>query len=216
MACSSWPLIPPLTWLLVATAGPTHIARADGLYFHESVGLSKPDGQLQRFFDPGIGIRVAGGFTKDDWAVEAYLNLDELPGNSLFGDQIYTGFGHGLAVRRLFAISAHTRAYLRGGLGRMSIDGYESGYGDDQTSNRGDGYAGRTVDYGAGIMVGGRVPALGLLFSPLFFCDCGPKVSLGGWFDVGRRKTVLHKRGASSIAGHIDSWALGFSLGGYF
>lgn len=196
-----------LTLALVAAtlAAPT-TATADGVYFSESLGGSSVEGEMSRFFGSGFTFRLALGYHASGIAAEGSIALHELPGKSLFGDAYYTAAVPSIQVRRLFPLSEHTRAYLRGGLGKM----YVSGFG------RGDGYSGKTLDYGAGVMVSGRVPALGFLFSPLFFCDCGPKVSAGGWLDVGQVAVQLKKRGASTLDGRLSSVTVGFSLGGSF
>lgn len=183
-------------------------ARADGLYLTEQVGPSKIGGEMGRHLEGDFSVRFGFGIHIDGWAVEGNVQLLDMFGNRYFeGDGHYTAETWGVELRRLFPVNPWARLYVRGGLGKMSVD---------RGGGLADGYRGRSLDYGGGIMVSGRVPLVGFLFAPLFFCGCGPKVSAGAWFDLGEQVVRLRKDRASSLDGVVTTWMLGFSVGGGF
>ena len=186
-------------------------ARADGLYFTEQLGVARVGGDLGDHLRGGMAGHIGLGVHLDGWAFEGSVHFDELEGRGPFGGNPYEAVAWGAGVRRLFPVSPWARLYARGGLEHVRI-------GDPGVSEGGlgDGYAGRGLTYGGGMMLSGRVPLIGFLFPPLFFTDIGPEVSAGAWLDVGDRLLSLHKDRASDLDGFTRTWLVGFSIGGDF
>jgi hypothetical protein len=202
-----FPLVVAFHVTVVAAAS----GRADGLYFTEQLGASRVGGQLGNYFSGGFAGHIGLGVHLDGWAFEGSVHFDELEGRGVFAGSGYEAVAWGAGVRRLFPVSPWVRLYARGGVEAVRID---------QTSwlespSLGDGYRGRGVSYGGGLMLSGRVPLVGFLFAPLFFTDIGPKVSAGAWLDVGDRLLSLHKERASDLDGFTRSFLVGFSIGGF-
>jgi hypothetical protein len=185
--------------------------RADGLYFTEQIGGARTGGQLGDYFGGGFAGHIGLGLHLEGWAFEGSVHFDELAGRGVFAGGDYEAVAWGAGVRRLFPVSPWVRLYARGGVESVRID--QTSWGEP---NLGDGYRGRGLTYGGGLMLSGRVPLLGFLFAPLFFTDIGPKVSAGAWLDVGDRLLDLHEDRASDLDGFTRTFLVGFSLGGSF
>jgi hypothetical protein len=198
--------------VIVGTRPPA--AGAEGLYFREAVGGSRVGGQLGRFYRGGFTVRAGVGYHfADRWVVEAGFSGGPLDGAGPFHGRTYHRISFGVELKRLAPINRWLSAYGRVGLARTDIDLL---YGED---SRGDGYRGRGVDLGGGLIAAGQMPWIGLLHPALLLVPClrkGPRISVAAWLDVGRHDLLLHRARASSLGGAIDTMTVGFSLGGNF
>ncbi|HEY4182106.1 MAG TPA: hypothetical protein VGM90_34925 [Kofleriaceae bacterium] len=208
-------------------------AEADGLYFGEAFGGAKVQDKLAERMSSVFRGRLTLGYRFGAWAVEGFAGID-MGGptyqdaqygaveRTTSGDNINTGgcdctggnFQDGVIgamaevgvnVKHFTRIGDHTELYLRGGLSKAWLD---------------NDYAGRGIGIGAGIQVKGKVPAIGLLFWPLFFTDWGPKITLAGFVDTGADYYRLHAggdlRNGDSIDGTMHSLTAGFAFGSDF
>lgn len=193
---------------LAVLAGP---AAADGLYFYEGFGVSHYRDEIARYVgDDGVNIRAGIGWRSGHIAMEVYargeitdLVAADAGGERPGGGYVPSGLDDGMTIigadlKVIQPLSRHWSAYARAGLSKMIA---------------GEDYAGRGVGATAGIQVAGKVPALGFLFSPLFFCDCGPKVHSALWLETGTSFHRLHSDYGPAIDVRIDGWTLGFSVG---
>jgi opacity protein-like surface antigen len=202
-------------------------AEADGLYVGEAFGGAKVSGALADRMSSVFRGRLTLGYRFGAWAVEGFAGIDV--GGPDYHDSQYgaverttsgsecdcTGGGYndevigamgevGVNVKHFTRISEHTELYLRGGLSKAWLD---------------NDYAGRGIGIGAGIQVKGKVPAIGLLFWPLFFTDWGPKITMAGFVDTGADFYRLHEGGnlsGDSIDGTMHSLTAGIAFGSDF
>ncbi len=201
----------PLLVAFHVTVVAAAFARADGLYVTEQLGVSRTGGELGDYFGGDVAGHIGLGLHLDGWAFEGSVHVDELEGRGAFAGDRYEAVAWGAGVRRLFPVSPWVRLYARGGVEHVRVA--EPGATDGAL---GDGYAGRGLTWGGGMMLSGRVPLVGFLFPPLFFTDIGPEVSAGAWLDAGDRLLSLHKDRASDLTGFTRTWLVGVSLGGEF
>jgi hypothetical protein len=195
----------------IALARP---AAADGLYFFEGVGASEYSDEVADYIgDSGINIHGGLGWRSGHIALEVYARaeipvltahaLDGAYGGSTTNPYPYPALSTdglaivGLDLKVIQPVSKHWSAYARAGLSKMIAD---------------DEYSGRGVGATAGIQVAGKVPALGFLFSPMFFTNIGPKVHAAAWFEANTSFHRLHGDGPS-IDARIQGWTVGFSVG---
>lgn len=195
-------------------------ARADGWYFGEAVGHTTIDGEMASYFDDSysVAVRIALGRQIGHWTVDAYLQVMDLPGAGLFDSVDFSAATVGLDARYIMPVAGPLQVYLRGGLNKMSVytvDGTEYARGDVRVPLR-DDYEGRGINYGAGVRLSGKVRALGLLWWPLFFLNRGPKVNASLYLDTSRQFVRLHNPRGPTIDGTLDTWTIGFSIGGGF
>ncbi len=186
-----------------------------GWYAGEGFGQTSVSGAGARFFHGDLfAVRAFVGRRHGRWAVDAYAEAALLSGAGPLGDRgdIYSVGTFGLSTRYLFPVTDHITTYLRGGLSRMTIGGGPI-WGEGDPSDR---YSGRSIDYGVGIQLQGKVRALGLLYWPLFFTKWGPRVSASVWFDLTDRFARLRHPIGPTIDITTRTWTLGFSLGGGF
>lgn len=208
---------------LVTTVAATEgQAQADGVYFGESFGGAKVHDELADHMNSVFRGRLTLGYRFGNWAVEGFAGIDAGGPESNnpqyiertttggegggcdcndFHDDVMGVMGEvGVNVKHFTRISEHTELYLRGGLSKAWLDG---------------DYAGRGIGIGAGIQVKGKVPAIGLLFWPLFFTDWGPKITMAGFVDTGADFYRLHGD-RDSIDGSIHSLTAGIAFGSDF
>ena len=212
--------------LVCATAAP---ALADGAYFSESFGGTHVKDELSAKLSAAFRARIAGGYRFGQWAIEGWfagdLSLDatgpldgrpepcrRLDGTGCAGQ---TDVGHGpnpslitvgLDVKYLKPVSPHLEIYLRGSISHGMLDTED--------------YGGRGLGIGAGIQLKGKVPALGLLFWPLFFTNWGPKMTAAVFVDDGYDFLRLHPGGDLKAGPAIDAQlthlTMGFAVGSDF
>ncbi len=197
--------------LLVALASS---AQANGTYFTETVGTFDLRSEMGDVWNGGsIAARLALGHKVDDWAVELGLGVYDFRGRGRFGDRDYDALSWGLDVRRIFPINDWAQAYLRGGIRQLAVNG--SSVGSPESDALTD-YGGRGVAWGGGLQAGGKIPVAGLLWAPLFFCNCGPKMTAVVTLDWTNQLVKLSREGGPALDGRINSLMLGFALGSDF
>ncbi|MEI2624887.1 MAG: hypothetical protein V9G23_13920 [Giesbergeria sp.] len=169
-----------LCLLVAATiALPAATAAADGFYFAESFGVSRPSDEGAQHMSDGLALRLAAGIRRRQWAAELWGGLinessgayESQPG---YPDCLDCGYGPGYAsntgvagvgidVKYLVPLVPHVEAYVRGGLSH--------GYGTGTL----EGYDGRGFGGGVGVQLKGKGSVLGLLWAPLFFSALRPQ-----------------------------------------
>ena len=176
--------------LVCAIAAP---AFADGAYFSESFGGTKIEDELGQRMPGAFRIRFAVGYRRKAWAVEGWLagNLGFMEGGGFDAPPVacrgtgcpgHPDNGHafdnssalltyGFDVKYIKPIAPNLELYVRGSVGHGLLDSFD--------------YGGRGLGVGAGIQLKGKVPVAGLLFWPLFFCNCGPKMTGAIFLDDG-------------------------------
>ena len=204
--------------LFALAAGPA-TANAEGWYFSEAFGHTEVDGPMKSHFSESLfTARIAIGRQSGPWAIDAYVQLMDLQGAGPLSGSDFAALTLGVDVRYIMKVSGPLQVYLRGGLNKMTVwSGSDADYarGDVRTPLR-DDYEGRGITYGAGVRLSGKVRALGLLYWPLFFFKYGPKVNASIYLDTSRQFVRLHHPRARSLDGSLDTWLIGFSIGGGF
>jgi len=186
-------------------------ARADGTYFAEELGTFDVRGELGDVLDGGgVALRAMLGRRVGRLAVEGGVGVFEMTGRGAYRDQSYTTLHYGVDVKYHWPLSDWSQVYVRGGLRQLDIKNGPFGGGELSS------YSGRALAWGAGIHAGGKVPALGLLFFPLFFCECGPKVKAAVTFDWSHQQTHLSSGSGESLDGGINAMMVGFAVGSDF
>lgn len=210
-----------LAFVATTTAASPGTAAADGFYVTESFGSAAVgDHMAEHFTGGGFAARIALGRRSGLWAFEGFVHISEFGGIGRYDNGGYTGVALGGSAKYFFPVAEHIELYLRGGLNRFMMESYGTyDYGvDDGGPNRGGSAAGedmsgRGIHYGAGVQIGGKVPAVGFLFWPLFFSDWGPKVHTSLFFDTTEYYTRLHFGDRQSMDGRIGMWTIGFAVG---
>lgn len=199
---------------VIATAAPV---RADGFYYSESVGNAWVRDELRAFLPHDAArIRVAIGARHGLWAVDAWLSalIDNGDvGTYRFGttarpDAVDPNLW-GVDLKRFVPLSRHLELYVRGTVSAARVPSEPTG---GRTPSPLAGFAGRGLGYGAGVVVKGRVPALGFLFFPAFFTNVGPKVLAALYVDTGYERYRLHGPGRS-VDAQLTHAMLGFAVG---
>ena len=191
-------------------------ARADGVYFSESLGGARVHDELGASIDSGVRFRIGLGVRRGHWAAEGFVAGLLGPDNQAYATpEVPTGFqappapdgmfAYGIDVKYLQPVSDHVEVYLRGRASRGAL-----------TGSRFDGYAGRGLGAGAGIQLKGKVPALGFLWAPLFFTNWGPKVTAALYLDTGYDFYRFHQDQRAAIDAQISTMMFGFAVGSDF
>ncbi len=198
-----------LTALLLVLATSTADVRADGWYFSEGFGTGTAGDDLGDSFDADFTLRAAVGRRFGRLAVEGFLTGTILSGDGVLAGTSHDLMGYGISGRYMFPLSRHLEIYLRGGAGRAQLAVRSIEVGDTQ-------YSGRSLHYGAGIQLKGKVPVLGFLFYPLFFTKIGPKVTAALWLETDHQVTRLHHPNYRSLDSDVKAWRFGFGVGSDF
>lgn len=204
---------------LIAVSAMSPSAHADGAYVSESFGGADVGDDLAGDTDSTFRMRFAGGYRAGAWAVEGWLGVEAglgmasaaQPGYGApcdcaqpYDDTISGLFSYGVNVKYLKPVARNLDVYLRGGLAYGHLDGE---------------YQGRGLEAGAGLQIKGKVPALGLLFWPLFFTNLGPKITAAAFVDTGTAFYRFHRDGIvgnGSKDGRFDSLMVGLAFGSDF
>jgi hypothetical protein len=201
--------------VLTALAAAPQIASADGLYVSESFGGSKAKDELADYMDGGLNMRLSLGYRKDRWAGEVWFGAAvPLEGNFACAEcGSRNGVDEGLVqygfdVKYISPLAGKLEGYVRGGLTNAIAAGYER-EGSEQ-------YSGRGLAGGVGIQIKGKVPALGLLWAPLFLTDIGPKITAAAFVDTGIEFYRLQSAGRPTIDAQLNTIRVGFAFGSDF
>lgn len=211
--------------MISALAAP---ALADGGYFSESFGGTKIEDDLGERMSGAFRIRIAVGYRRKAWAVEGWLagnlgfmergGFDPAPPVACRGtgcgddpdrsqpfDNSSALLSYGVDVKYIKPIAPNLELYVRGSVSRGMLDSMD--------------YDGRGLGVGAGIQLKGKVPVAGLLFWPLFFCNCGPKMTGAIFLDDGFDFYRLHsdsKVKRPSIDAQLTHLTFGLAAGADF
>lgn len=172
-------------------------ARADGVYFTESLGGTDVRDRLGAYLERAFFLRVGVGMRTGAWAVEAHLD-GHLDNDVASGGSSLMTYGVDLKYLQPL-IANHLEVYLRGGLryGMFEDTSPERALAAD--------YAGRGIGGGAGIQLKGQVRALGFLAWPMFFVGAGPKITGALWLDADTSFYRLHAGGRQGAASSADA-----------
>lgn len=215
--------------MLVSVAlvvGMLGTASADGIYVYEAFGGTDVHDELAADMQSAFRIRLGVGVRRRNWAVEGWMaGALDFSANTSHGaspspsceygcgydvppshhhDDNDALFTYGLDLKYFAPLSRNIELYVRGGLSRGILS---------------DGHTGNGMGVGAGIQIKGRVPALGLLFWPLFFTDWGPKITAAAFLDNGAEFYRLHSYDGgyhSSIDARLTHLTVGFGFGSDF
>ena len=194
-----------LASLLLTLAGPTE-ARADGIYFEESLGTSSVGSDLGDIYNGSLFAKVSIGAHVDNLSAAAFFAADVLEAR---GGQQHPGTAsllrYGAEARYFIPMRNKVHLYMRGGLSS-----------DHLTDSSLGPMRGRGIEYGTGAMFTTKVRALGFLFWPAFFAGIGPKVSLSLWSDLGGHFARLRDDRLRTLDVRTSTWSVGFTLGGDF
>ena len=212
-----------LCLLVAATiALPAATVRADGFYFTESFGVSRPSDEGAQHMTDGFALRLAAGIRRRQWAAELWGGLINESTSSYQTKPAYTdclncGYGYGgnntglagvagvgIDVKYLVPLVPHVEAYVRGGLSH--------GYGTGTL----EGYDGRGFGGGVGVQLKAKGSVLGLLWAPLFFMPYGPKMTAALYADTGLDFYRLNRAGDATVDAQFNTLRFGFALGSDF
>lgn len=199
-----------LVALAVVLAAGT--ARADGYFYEQSYGVSSVRGAGAMGLGTGMRVRLGFGVLVGDVALEPWmaadLTLDRtgdtygLGGDPAMGHADLTGVG--FDARWNAGLTEHTAIYVRGGP--------RIGGGTGTLAS----YNGLGIGGGTGIMIRGRVRALGFLWAPLFWLRRGPKVIGALFLDEGVDWYHFSSGSNASVDLPIVSTNVGFAIGSDF
>jgi hypothetical protein len=188
-------------------------ARADGVYFTESVGVSLPRGDLEPYVLQPMKIRLAVGARWRFVAIEPWMSAD-MQGDREGGLKGFLGGDppdgtadlstYGVDAKLIGKLDPHLSVYVRSGPSFVEANGALEGY-----SGYGFGASG-------GVSISGRVRALGFLWAPLFFVKRGPFVTGSLYLDQGFDFYRLKMAGAPDLDGRVGHVSIGFTLGSDF
>jgi hypothetical protein len=158
-----------------------------------------------------LRVHVGLGWRWKNWAAQGFIAIDG--GEGEYNDGTYREtpglFSYGIDLKYLHPVSQHIEVYLRGSAMRGVLSG------DAEHLD----YSGRGLGVGAGVQLKGKVPALGLLFWPLFFIPKvpGPKITGALFVDDGFEFYRLHPGGKLDATPSMDATlshiTFGFALG---
>ncbi|HEY4181133.1 MAG TPA: hypothetical protein VGM90_30020 [Kofleriaceae bacterium] len=189
------------------------IARADGLYASESIGVSLPDASLAPYLQQPLKVRLAVGARWRFLAIEPWLSSDlqldrDGATRGILGGTPANGTAdlatYGVDAKLIGKLDDHLSAFVRMGPSRAEANGML------------DGYSGWGAGASAGVQLTGRVRALGFLWAPLFFVKRGPMVTGSLFLDQGVDFYRLRMPGAPDIDAHVAHVSIGFALGADF
>jgi len=188
-------------------------ARADGVYFSESFGVSLPRGEIATYLAQPLHVRLAAGVKWRFLAIEPFISSDmqldrEGAIRGLLGGEPAAGTSdlssYGIDAKVVGKIDRVLSAYVRAGTSRVDANGALRGY------------AGWGVGASGGVVISGRVRALGFLWAPLFFVKRGPMVTGALFLDQGVELYRLRMTGSPSITAPVGHVCVGFALGSDF
>jgi len=185
-------------------------ARADGVYFTQTVGLSHAS---ESTFGRPLQTRAGFGARVRYLAIEAWMSSDTQLSRE--GAWLFVGGepkmksdldSYGVTARAIAPVhrtaKATVEAYARGNLGLAKATGEL------------DGYRGPLAGLGGGLQIRGSVRALGFAWGPLFWLDRGPRVTAALFLDAGYDLVELH--GERTIRTGLVRTTLGFAVGSSF
>jgi hypothetical protein len=199
--------------VVAAVAFACSTAHADGIYFTESIGVSLPRGDLQPYVIQPMKVRLAVGARVKFLAIEPWMSADmQLDRDGAFkgliggdpSDGTADLASYGVDAKFVGRIEKHLSVYVRGGPSIVEANGVLTGY-------RGYG-----MGVHSGLVVSGRVRALGFLWAPLFFVKRGPFITGSLYLDQGIDFYRLKMPGAPDLTGRVGHVSVGFSLGSDF
>ncbi|HEY4058547.1 MAG TPA: hypothetical protein VGM39_18165 [Kofleriaceae bacterium] len=202
-----------LSVIAIAGALAPAVARADGVYASESIGVSIPDDSLAPYLQQPLKVRLAVGARWRFVAVEPWLSSDlqldrDGATRGILGGTPAQGTAdlatYGIDAKLIGKLDEHLSAYVRMGPSRAEANGML------------DGYAGWGMGAAAGVQLTGRVRALGFLWTPLFFVKRGPMITGSLFLDQGVDFYRLRMSGAPDINARVAHVSIGFALGSDF
>lgn len=179
-------------------------AKADELYVAESFGWGHATGDLRPIVGDALYTRLGGGFHLGPLSVEGWLAGAlqwERDGSTLglFGGDPKPGKADlqmfGLDFKAEVPLFWKLEAYVRGG--PMAVNG------DGMLEN----VLGHGLGGAGGLMLRGRVRALGFLWAPLFFVHRGPYADATLYLEAGEDWISM-----SGIEGRVAHLSVGFSV----
>lgn len=205
--------------LAVSTLSPA-AARADGLYFSESIGGTSFRNEIGAHVDGAVRMRLAIGYRSGDTSIEGWFGADLATGHEPVAIDVYSPdlVALGLDVKRAFRVTDWLELYGRASLSRIEADGGTIS-----------GWSGRGLGVGTGAQIKGKVPIVGLLYTPLLIAcvvsdvcargKLGPRATAALFIDQGYDFYRLHRGGewgAGSIDAEATRWTIGFAVGSDF
>lgn len=195
---------------LVAATGTAH---ADGLYYHQSYGISSARGEAAPLLGESLQLRIGFGWRSGAVQVGPWFS-SHLAGrreNAYFGyiagdpemgdsDLETMGFDGRYNAPILSYLSAYVRAGPR----------YASGIGALED------YRGFGIGAGTGVALTGKVRALGFLAAPLFFVKRGPLITATLFVDQNVEWYQMSKSGMPDLSMPLVGTSIGFGAGSFF
>jgi hypothetical protein len=204
-----------VTAFITTLGAAPRLAAADGTYFTFGVGGGDVQDQLSEYTERATRVRAGIGHRFGNWAVEGFLATDFNNDSYDYDREFDSADTIGVDLKYLVRISNHFQGYVRGSASRMSTTMGGGGYNECfDCYGFGRDYSGRGLGAGAGLMLRGRVRALGFLYWPLFFVPAGPKVNASLYVDHGMDFYRLHPDdGSATIDAELHRWTFGFTVG---
>jgi hypothetical protein len=201
-------------------AGAQSTARADeGVYFSQSLGVAHARGGLADTVGNAIETRLALGARIRWLAVEGWVMSNVQTDRD--GGRLAGFVGGDPADGRAdleaygFALRAITPLYRAPGGER--IEGYlRLSPGVVAGTDMLEGYRGMGFGASGGIVLTGKVRALGFLWAPFLFMKKGPKITGSLFIDQGFDFVRMERTDARTIRARVGHISLGFALGSTF
>ena len=204
-------------------AGAQSTARADeGVYFSQSLGVAHARGGLADTVGNAIESRLALGARIRWLAVEGWV-MSNVQTDRDGGLKGFVGGdpAEGRADLEAYGFALRAIAPLYRSPGGEKIEGYiRVSPGIVGGTGMLEGYRGIGFGASGGIVLTGKVRALGFLWAPFLFMKKGPKVTgslfLDQGFDFVRMERSTDADGARTIRARVGHISIGFALGSTF
>lgn len=202
---------------LLATVQST--AHADeGVYFSQSLGVAQAKGPLASTVGNAIESRLALGARIDWLAIEGWVMSNvQTDREGAFKGFVGGEPADGRADLEAYGFALRAIAPLYRAPSGEKLAGYvRVGPGIVAGTGMLDGYRGIGLGASAGIVLTGKVRALGFLWAPFLFMKKGPKVTGALFLDQGWDFVRLERADARTIRARVGHISVGFALGSTF
>ena len=206
--------------ILLASFVAAAPARADeGVYFSQSLGVAHARGGLADTVGNAIETRLALGARLRWLAVEGWVMSNvqtDRDGGRLAG---FVGGepAEGRADLEAYGFALRAIAPLYQAPGGEKIEGYiRLSPGIVAGTGMLEGYRGMGFGASGGLVLTGKVRALGFLWAPFLFMKKGPKVTGSLFLDQGFDFVRMERDDARTIRARVGHISVGFALGSTF
>jgi hypothetical protein len=207
------------TILLASLLAAQSTARADeGVYFSQSLGVAHARGGLEDTVGNAIESRLALGARIRWLAIEGWVQSNvQTDREGAFRGFVGGDPADGRADLEAYGFALRAIAPLYQAPGGEKIQGYlRFSPGIFAGTGMLEGYRGTGFGASAGIVLSGKVRALGFLWAPFLLMKKGPKITGSLFLDQGFDFVHMERAHARTIRARVGHISVGFALGSTF